>query len=146
MSNCYPTYRTVFDRAMQRQHSDCCLPEKHEPCYPQKSDAPPKRENYATHAGDIYLESKLKSGQPYLSGHPAGLQARDVYLLESKKNILKSGQPYQSGHPAGLQAGDVYLLESKKNILKSGLGNLSAVRRYDPRRPINDVTGNCSVM
>ncbi len=121
MSNCYPTYRTVFDRAMQRQHSDCCLPEKHEPCYPQKSDAPPKRENYATHAGDIYLESKLKSGQPY-------------------------GQPYLSGHPAGLQARDVYLLESKKNILKSGLGNLSAVRRYDPRRPINDVTGNCSVM
>jgi len=145
MSNCYPTYRTVFDRAMQRQHSDCCLPEKHEPCYPQKSDAPPKRENYASHAGDIYLESKLKSGQPY-----------------------QSGQPYLSGHPAGLQAGDVYLLESKKNRLKSGLGNLStsrdrpdggidgldglrsgnlsAARRYDPRRPINDVTGNCSVM
>ena len=93
MSNCYPTYRTVFDRAMQRQHSDCCLPEKHEPCYPQKSDAPPKRENYASQAGDIYLKSKskLKSGQPYLSGHPAGLQARDVYLLESKKNKLKSG-------------------------------------------------------
>ncbi len=44
MSNCYPTYRTSFDRAMQRQHSDCCLPEKHEPCYPQ---TPAKRENYA---------------------------------------------------------------------------------------------------
>lgn len=58
MSDCYPTYRTGFDRMMQEKHSDCCKPQAFQPCYPQekKAAAPPKKEEYA----DPYLAAQKK--------------------------------------------------------------------------------------
>lgn len=95
---------------MQRQHSDCCLPEKHEPCYPQTSDVPAKRENYA-------FASRLKSD----------LEVGDVYV----------GDVYQSPR-------------SERGDLAARLGDVYQPRHLstgrDWRRPINDVTGNCSIM
>ena len=57
MSKCYPVYRTVFDRMMQQRHSDCCLPEKHEPCYPQIRKS--SKENYSDD-GSIYHRRSRK--------------------------------------------------------------------------------------
>ena len=37
-TNCYPPFRTIFDRDMQNKHSDCCLPGKFDPCFPQTTD------------------------------------------------------------------------------------------------------------
>ena len=45
--NCYPSFRTAFDRTMQKRHSNCCMPGPFQPCFPQM------KENYSSNLGQV---------------------------------------------------------------------------------------------